>query len=83
LTNIYKYAQVTEVKIQAIASSDCVRLCIEDNGKGFELGTANTGGFRLQGMQERIAALKGNFSLDTKLGYGCRIAVEIPLQESL
>ena len=90
LTNISKYAQATQVQIQLVMIGDSLRdgkaerVCLEikDNGKGFSFDRA-TGGFGLQGMQERIAAIDGNFNLITEPGKGCQIKVKIPLLEVL
>jgi signal transduction histidine kinase len=78
LTNIFKYAQATEVQIQLGNSPEKVYLTVRDNGKGFDQNQ-NTAGFGLRGMQERVATVKGNFQLKTSPGQGCRIEVEIPL----
>jgi predicted ATPase/signal transduction histidine kinase/tRNA A-37 threonylcarbamoyl transferase component Bud32 len=89
LTNISKYAQATQVQIQLVMTGDSLQdsqaeqVCLEiqDNGKGFSCDRA-TGGFGLQGMQERIAALDGEFYLTTAPGSGCQIQVKIPLSKS-
>jgi two-component system, sensor histidine kinase and response regulator len=77
-TNISKYARATQVQIQLITTGDRVCLEIKDNGQGFSCDRETTG-FGLQGMQERIAALDGEFHLTTSPGSGCKITVEIPL----
>ncbi|BAY78070.1 integral membrane sensor signal transduction histidine kinase [Nostoc linckia NIES-25] len=79
LTNICKYAQATEVKIEIVGSNDTINLRIEDNGRGFDLNDTITG-FGIQGMRERVAALEGYFHLETQPGCGCRITVELPLR---
>lgn len=79
LTNICKYAQATEVKIQVVATNDSVNLLVEDNGKGFSVNERRTG-FGITGMQERVAALEGYFHLETEPGSGCKITVELPLR---
>ncbi|WP_144051233.1 sensor histidine kinase [Calothrix sp. PCC 7507] len=80
LTNICKYASAKNVEIDLCHTSSIVRLLILDNGKGFSL-SEKTIGFGLQGMQERVEALKGNFSLDTEPGLGCQITVYLPLSQ--
>lgn len=82
LTNISKYASATQVQIQLIAMDELICLIIRDNGKGFDCNQ-DTSGFGLQGMQERIAAIDGNFCLTTEPGKGCQIEVQIPLSEVL
>lgn len=80
LTNISKYAEATIVQIQLAANLEQVCLSIEDNGKGFSLDQ-ETSGFGLQSMQERAAALDGNFQITSKPGSGCQIIVEFPIPE--
>ncbi|HEY9631876.1 MAG TPA: sensor histidine kinase [Coleofasciculaceae cyanobacterium] len=77
LTNICKHAEATEVHIQLGATREEVYLMIRDNGRGFNLNS-NMTGFGLQGMRERVAALKGRFHIATEPGFGCRITVELP-----
>lgn len=80
LTNICKYAEATKVEINLTHTSENLSLIIQDNGKGFKL-SQNRSGFGLQGMQERVSALKGNFNIDTEPGYGCWIVVNLPLEQ--
>jgi two-component sensor histidine kinase len=80
LTNICKYALATNVEIDLCHTSSIVRLLILDNGKGFSLSEKTTG-FGLQGMQERVEALKGNFNLDSEPGLGCQITIYLPLSQ--
>ncbi|BAY30169.1 integral membrane sensor signal transduction histidine kinase [Nostoc carneum NIES-2107] len=80
LTNICKYAEATKVEINLTHTSENLSLIIQDNGKGFKI-SQNRSGFGLQGMQERVSALKGNFNIDTEPGYGCWIVVNLPLEQ--
>jgi signal transduction histidine kinase len=89
LTNISKYAQATQVQIHLVTTGDSLqegsdRICLtlEDNGQGFNCHQETTG-FGLQGMQERVAALDGEFHLTTAPGAGCQIKVELPLLKVL
>lgn len=78
LTNISKYADATEVKIQLKATPTNMRLSIEDNGRGFNFDQ-NTTGFGLQSMRDRTLALGGQFKIDSAPSSGCRITADIPL----
>lgn len=80
LTNIYKYAQATEVTVEVETTPEQVRLVIIDNGQGFN-PEQKMSGFGLQGMQERVAALSGDFHLHTAPGAGCQIWIELPLSQ--
>lgn len=78
LTNIAKYAKATEVEIRLNVTEAKVYLTVQDNGKGFKLNKNKTG-YGLQGMQERVNAVKGGLQIQALPEAGCKIMVEIPL----
>jgi signal transduction histidine kinase len=78
LTNIYKYAKASEVKIELTTNKRGLRLIIADNGQGFDV-SENTTGFGLQSMRDRTLALGGEFHIHSHDGAGCEIIVDIPL----
>ncbi|WP_017654481.1 sensor histidine kinase [Fortiea contorta] len=78
LTNISKYANASEVKLELTTNINSLLLRIYDNGRGFDL-RQNTTGFGLQSMRDRTLALGGKFDINSTLGYGCQITVNIPL----
>jgi signal transduction histidine kinase len=78
LTNIYKYAEASEVKVELTATASELHLIVADNGKGFDRDR-NTTGFGLAGMRERTLALGGHFEIVTAPGAGCQIIATIPL----
>ncbi|MGB6296476.1 MAG: sensor histidine kinase [Rivularia sp. (in: cyanobacteria)] len=78
LTNISKYAEATEVNLQITTIATSLHIIIEDNGKGFNVNQ-NTTGFGLQSMRDRTLALEGNFHIESFLGKGTKIMVDIPL----
>ncbi len=80
LTNISKYAHATTVKIVVSATSETIRLSIEDNGRGFQPDWENLTSFGLRGMRERVMSLEGVLWLQSEPGAGCRITAELPLQ---
>lgn len=82
LTNISKYAQATQVKIQLHGNATNLLLMVEDNGKGFNLNQ-NTTGFGLQSMRDRTVALGGDFNINSTPGQGCTITANIPLPKLL
>ncbi|MCG6133760.1 MAG: sensor histidine kinase [Nostoc sp. LLA-1] len=78
LTNISKYADASEVKLNLTTTKSSFRLIIQDNGKGFYV-KQNTTGFGLQSMRDRTLALGGEFNINSSPGSGCEIIVDIPL----
>lgn len=80
LNNICKHAAATAVKIQIKTIPGGVQLIVADNGKGFRRN-ALPKGFGLKGMAERVAALSGQFHIESEPGKGCQIKVELPIQQ--
>lgn len=78
LTNICKHAEATEVRLELKTDPNQVYLAIADNGRGFSYPQI-TSGYGLQGMKERVAAMNGNFHLQTSPGQGCQITITLPL----
>ena len=80
LTNIAKHGKASKVILKLETVEKYLHLAIEDNGKGFN-PQQNTTGFGLQGMRERTLALRGNFTINSTPGSGCKIKVKIPLAD--
>jgi signal transduction histidine kinase len=80
LTNICKHAEATEVRLDLKTELNQIYLTIADNGRGFSYHQVNCG-YGLQGMQERVAALNGDFHLQTMPGQGCQIIIILPLKD--
>lgn len=80
LTNIAKHSHATDVSIYLKMTPKQMNILIQDNGIGF-IPSENRSGFGLQGMQERILALDGLFSVVSQRGLGCKIMVQIPLND--
>ena len=85
LVNIKRHAQASEVVIRLEAAAGKLTMVITDNGKGFkvpmplsELGSTDKLG--LIGMQERAQLLSGSLNIQSELGKGTAIIVEVPLE---
>lgn len=81
LTNISRHAAAQQVRIALTIAGPCLRLVIEDDGRGFDPSTTSRG-LGLTGMQERIAALNGRFVVRSAPGAGTTIDIELPLPVS-
>lgn len=77
--NVNKYAKATRCRITLWKSSNAIILTIEDNGIGFHV-TSRNAGIGLKNMMSRAKAIKAKFSIDSKVGEGTRIIVEVPLE---
>lgn len=77
LTNVAKHSQADKVTICLSKKDGCLKLVIEDNGRGFrvdELAPGNSTG--LSGMQERVVLTGGKFLLESTINTGTRISAE-------
>lgn len=65
MTNMYKHAEATEVRISLRVSDKCTILLVADNGKGFDVKKAAEG-LGLKNIELRVLYLNGKFK--TKSG---------------
>ncbi|MCU0443521.1 MAG: histidine kinase [Microscillaceae bacterium] len=80
LQNIKKHAQATHIQfaIQMIDSYH-IQFKIQDNGKGFDLNTAQVGHFGLENMQKRAKLLGGTLQINSNIGGGTEVNLLFPL----
>ena len=80
LRNIAKHANVTEAEVLLTGTNDGVRLCVRDNGVGFDpVSVRSKGGLGLASMEERVRLIQGEFSIQSKSRHGTTIEIQIPL----
>jgi two-component system sensor histidine kinase NreB len=78
LTNALKHAQASRVKVYLLQQEDLVRLVVEDNGIGFDIHAAEAGeGLGLHSLRERVRRIRGNLTIETALGCGTKLMVEL------
>jgi PAS domain S-box-containing protein len=79
LGNIRKHANAKHVTVQLSGSKQEVELLVSDDGAGFDFAGSRKG-LGLTSMQERVRPLRGQVSIESKLGVGTSISVKIPLR---
>ncbi len=81
LTNCAKYSAAKNVRIELENDARHARLCICDDGVGFDLGmlgrSGHPAGLGILTMRERAEFAGGRFCIDSRPGRGTRISVEI------
>lgn len=81
LNNIVKHAEATEVQIKLKYDENTVLLEMIDDGKGFDPAVAHrSGGFGLQGIQERVKQLGGTLKIESSPLKGTHLSARIPLE---
>lgn len=87
LTNVSKHARAGSVNVVLQPAPDRVRLVVEDDGCGFDVGRvlergSLEGHFGLLGMYERIEQADGTLEIDSSPENGTTIVVSIPIPAS-
>ncbi len=83
LNNVLRHAKASQVHVHIQLFEDRVFVEVSDNGAGFELDLAAKGrGLGLISIRERTQRLGGEVSIESLLGQGTNIRLEIPLDES-
>ena len=77
LANAAKHAQASQVTVTAARQNGSLLVCIRDDGIG---GARPAEGSGLGGMTDRVAALGGSLSVDSPLGQGTVVTVELPCE---
>lgn len=79
-TNIIKYSKATEAHINLSENANSIFLTIEDNGDGFIVNEVDTKLHHgILGMRERIYAVNGKYEIESTLGKGTKINVQLPI----
>ncbi|MGA7339009.1 MAG: ATP-binding protein [Terracidiphilus sp.] len=82
LTNIAKHAQAKNVEIRLRRVAKNLNCLIHDDGKGFDvpavLSSSMHKGLGLIGMRERLNAVGGTLVIDSVVGRGTNLLVNIP-----
>jgi signal transduction histidine kinase len=78
LQNIVKHARATEVWLRINATGQSLRIVIGDNGGGFESAPENALADGLRNMQQRMNELGGECRIQSRVGAGTEIIVELP-----
>jgi signal transduction histidine kinase len=75
ITNVIKYAHATEMFIVITGEEKALTLSIHDNGIGFD--PSQNIGIGLIGMREKAEDLRGTFEIESHIGEGTTITIEM------
>ncbi|XWK89423.1 MAG: response regulator [Phormidium sp.] len=74
LTNAFKYAYASEIKIELVYETEHFLLLVRDNGQGFDSASV-TGGFGLLGMTERASRMGAQLTIQSQPRQGTSVEV--------
>ena len=86
ITNVARHAGAKRVEVDARAEDGTLDLTVRDDGTGFDVaavrgGTMAEGSIGLDGMEERVRLLGGDFRIDSQPGTGTTVWARFPLTE--
>ena len=80
LTNILHYANATIIKVELYKADKSYSMKISDNGIGFDTNKVDTLLHHgIVGLRERTYAINGKFSIDSVIGKGTSIEIDVSI----
>ena len=77
LVNVLKHSNASSLQVGVMFTSDGVALTVTDDGSGFDPGDSSNG-HGLANMRHRAEELGGEFRLDSRIGIGTTVTVQVP-----
>jgi len=78
--NALKHANASEIIVKLEMKSDKVTILIKDDGQGFDPSERKAESFGIIGMRERVELLGGDITIDSKVGKGTVVLIQVPLE---
>ncbi|MEI2401275.1 sensor histidine kinase [Niallia taxi] len=78
--NALKHAEAKTILVKIEMRRDQVIVVIKDDGKGFDKSVKKQESFGLIGMRERVELLEGELSIDSKIGAGTLVMINVPVK---
>jgi signal transduction histidine kinase len=82
INNVLHHAQAQHIFVELAFETAGVRLCVQDDGQGFDpQNQGEGGGFGLTGMRQRVERLRGSLMVSSKPGQGTEVAVTMSIRQ--
>lgn len=78
-TNTIKHAKAKTIELHITVVESILQVLFEDDGIGFHMDTI-TKGIGLNNIGDRLQLLNGNITMDSAVGRGTAVTIEIPLK---
>jgi two-component system sensor histidine kinase UhpB len=82
LTNVMRHANASQATVSLEARAERIVLTVRDNGRGFATTDVNGSTNGLAGMRERALLVGGAFRVQSRLGGGTEVTLDVPLTAS-
>lgn len=83
VVNSVRHADPQQIALSVEYETNCVKLAIEDDGRGFNAGQRTGGGFGLRGMEKRARSIGAHLEVTSEPGKGTLVEVSAPLTEHM
>jgi signal transduction histidine kinase len=81
LSNVTKHSGATHAEVLVRESEETIEVVVRDEGTGFDADAESTG-FGLLGMRERVALVDGGLTIESSPGTGTQIRVSLPIRRA-
>ena len=82
LNNIIKHSEATLAKVIIKEQNSLLHIQVYDNGNGFDTNLNHIEGFGITQIRARVDTMKGLFFINSKVGTGTTITIDVPIFES-
>jgi len=79
LANVHKHAHARRVAVTLSFMGDQLSVDVQDDGQGFDPALPSTG-YGLMALRERVEGAGGRVMVESALGEGTTVAIEVPLR---
>lgn len=80
LTNVQRHSGASQAEVKLYERNGRVLVEVCDSGKGFDPAITSKDCFGLEGIRKRAALLGGSAKIESQLGHGTRITVDLPIK---
>jgi len=80
IQNSIKHSECETISIVMHSNSGKIVLVLTDDGKGFDPQRRYTNGMGLKNMEKRVKMLNGTIALESKLSFGTKITITLPIE---
>ena len=83
LSNIARHSKATQGSVHVETAEAAIKLIVSDNGVGFDMRKPRGAGHQgLVNMTARASSVGGRLTVQSELGFGTRIIVDVPRREA-
>jgi len=79
--NALKHADANEIKVKLEIGKEYITVLVKDNGQGFDIDERKPESFGIIGMRERVELLEGKITINSKIGTGTVVLIQVPLNK--